>query len=213
MAGRLRYLVPAVLAAAACSVPAANAGLIGNIGNLLSGNCPSGGTQVFAPWQDAAQYLLAPNGSFEFGTTGWSLTGGAGVVSGNEPFYPTGTHSLSLPTGSSATSPTVCLGTQQLYIRMFGKDLGGTDSGLRVRVYWYGLLNQLLGTSDFAVFPGGGNWAPTSQVQSSGGLLAPLPVVALVSSSSARIQITPLGSGSHWQIDDVYIDPSVMRIG
>jgi len=213
MAGRLRYLVPTVLAAAACSVPAANAGLIGNIGNLLSGNCPSGGAQVFAPWQDAAEYLLAPNGSFELGTTGWSLTGGAAVVSGNEPFYPTGTHSLSLPSGSSAMSPTVCLGTKQLYIRMFGKDLGGTDSGLRVRVYWYGLLNQLLGTSDFAVFPGGGNWAPTSQVQSSGGLLAPLPVVALVSSSSARIQITPLGSGSHWQIDDVYIDPSVMRIG
>jgi len=213
MVARLRYLVPAVLAAAACSVPAANAGLIGNIGNLLSGNCPSGGSQVFAPWMDAAQYLLAPNGSFEFGTSGWSLTGGAGVVSGNEPFYPTGTHSLSLPSGSSAMSPTVCLGTKQLYIRMFGKDLGGTDSGLRVRVYFYGLLNQLLGFTDFAVFPGGGDWAPTSQVQSSGGLLAPLPVVALVSSSSARIQITPLGSGSHWQIDDLYIDPSVMRIG
>lgn len=213
MAARLRYVIPAVLAAAVCSVPAASAGLIGNIGNLLSGNCPTGGTQVFAPWQDAAQYLLAPNGSFELGTTGWSLTGGAGVVSGNEPFYPTGTHSLSLPSGSSAMSPQVCLGTQQLYIRMFGKDLGGTDGGLRVRVYWYGLLNQLLGYSDFAVFPGGGGWAPTSQVQSSGGLLAPLPVVALVSSSSARIQITPLGSGSRWQIDDLYIDPSVMRIG
>lgn len=213
MAARLRYVIPAVLAAAVCAVPAASAGLIGNIGNLLSGNCPTGGTQVFAPWQDAAQYLLAPNGSFELGTTGWSLTGGAGVVSGNEPFYPTGTHSLSLPSGSSAMSPQVCLGTQQLYIRMFGKDLGGTDGGLRVRVYWYGLLNQLLGYSDFAVFPGGGGWAPTSQVQSSGGLLAPLPVVALVSSSSARIQITPLGSGSRWQIDDLYIDPSVMRIG
>jgi hypothetical protein len=210
MAARLRYFIPAVLAAAVCSVPAANAGLIGNV---VSGNCPTGGTQVFAPWQDMAQYLIAPNGSFEFGTTGWSLSGGAGVVSGNEPFYPTGTHSLSLPSGSSAMSPQVCLGTQQLYIRMFGKDLGGTDSGLRVRVYWYGLLNQLLGYSDFAVFPGGGNWGPTSQVQSSGGLLAPLPVVALVSSSSARVQITPLGSGSRWQIDDLYIDPSVMRIG
>jgi hypothetical protein len=213
LAARLRYLIPAVLAATAFSVPAANAGLISGITNLLSGNCPSGGTQVFAPWQDTANYLLAPNGSFEFGTYGWSLSGGATVVSGNEPFYPTGTHSLSLPSGSSAMSPTVCLGTNQLYIRMFGNDLGGTDGGLRVRVYWYGLLNQLLGYSDFAVFAPGGPWAPTTQVASSGGLLAPLPVVALVSSSSARIQITPLGSGSHWQIDDVYIDPSVMRVG
>lgn len=213
---RLRFLVPALLAAsafAASSVPAANAGLIGNVGNLLSGNCPSGGSQVFGPWADAAYYILAPNGSFESGTSGWTLSGGASVVNGNEPFYPTGTHSLSLPSGSSAMSPTVCLGTKQLYIRMFGKDLGGTDSGLRVRVYWYGLLNQLLGTSDFAVFPGGGDWAPTSQVKSSGGLLAPLPVVALVSSSSARIEITPLGSGSRWQIDDLYIDPCLSRLG
>ncbi len=210
MAARLRFLVPAVLAAAAFSVPAANAGLIGN---LLSGNCPSGGSQVFGPWGDSANYILAPNGGFELGSTGWSLSGGAGVVSGNEPFYPTGTHSLSLPSGSSALSPTICLGTNQLYIRMFGKDAGGTDSGLRVRVYWYGLLNQLLGYSDFAVFPGGGGWAPTGQVNSSGGLLAPLPVVSLLSSSSARIQVTPLGSGSRWQIDDLYIDPCISSIG
>ena len=209
MAARLRYLIPALVAAAAFAVPAANAGLIGN----LLGNCPSGGAQVFAPWQDAATYLLAPNGSFEFGSGGWSLTGGAGIVSGNEPFYPTGTHSLAFPSGSSATSPTVCLGTQQLYIRMFGKDLGGTDSGLRVRVQFYGLLNNLLGVKDFAVFPGGGDWAPTSQVQSGGGLLTPLPVVSILSSTSARIQITPLGSGSRWQIDDVYIDPAIQRIG
>jgi hypothetical protein len=209
MAARLRYLVPALVAAAAFAVPAANAGLIGN----LLGNCPTGGTQVFAPWQDAANYLLAPNGSFEFGSYGWSLSGGASIVSGNEPFYPTGTHSLSLPSGSTATSPTVCLGTQQLYIRMFGKDLGGVDSGLRVRIQFYGLLNNLLGVKDFAVFPGGGDWAPTSQVQSGGGLLAPLPVVSIVSSTSARIQITPLGTGSRWQIDDVYIDPCIGRIG
>jgi hypothetical protein len=207
VAARLRVLVPAFLAAAAFSVPAANAGLIGN---LLSGNCPTGGSQVFGPW---AKYILAPNGGFEFGSTGWTLSGGAGVVSGNEPFYPTGTHSLSLPSGSSALSPTVCLGTKQLYIRMFGKDLGGTDSGLRVRVYFYGLVNQLLGYSDVAVFPGGGDWAPTGQVSSSGGLLAPLPIVSLLSSSSARIQVTPLGSGSRWQIDDLYIDPCISSIG
>ena len=120
----------------------------------------------------------------------------------------TGSHSLSLPSGSSALSPTVCLGTKQLYIRFFGNDLGGTDSGLRVRVYWYGILNQLLGHSDFAVFAPGSGWAPSGQISSSGGLLAPLPVVALLSSSSARIEITPLGSGSRWQVDDLYIDPS-----
>jgi len=62
VAARLRYLLPAVLAATAFSVPAANAGLIGN---LLGGNCPTGGSQVFAPWQDYASYLPAPNGGLD----------------------------------------------------------------------------------------------------------------------------------------------------
>ena len=211
MAARLRYLVPAVLAAAAFAVPAANADLIGSVTNLVSGNCPSGGSQVFSPWGDGNYYLPAPNGGFESGSSGWSLSGGASVVGGNESFLATGTHSLSLPSGSSALSPTVCLGTKQQYIRMFGKDLGGTDSGLRVRIYWYGLLNQLLGFSDYAVFPGGDDWAPTGAVRSGGGLLAPLPILSLVSSSSARIQITPLGNGSRWQIDDVFVDPCIGR--
>jgi len=213
VAARLRYLVLAVCAAAAFCVPAANAAHTGLIGNLLNGNCPTGGSQVFAPWQDYSNYLLSPNGGFELGSYGWTLSGGAGVVSGNEPFYPTGSHSLYLPSGSSAMSPTVCLGTNQLYVRLFGKDLGGTDGGLRIRVYWYGLLNKLLGYSDFAVMAPGKDWAPSGQVDSSGGLLAPLPVVALLSSSSARIQVTPLGSGSRWQIDDLYIDPCIGRIG
>jgi hypothetical protein len=208
VAARLRYLVPAVLVATAFSVPAANAGLIGN---LLGGNCPTGGSQVFAPWLDYATYNLASNGGLENGSTGWSLSGGASVVAGNEPFLRTGSHSLSLPSGSTATSPVVCLGSQQLFVRMFGSDVSGTDSGLRVRVVWYGLLNTVLGISDFATFAPGHSWAPTGKVNSSGGLVVPL--LPILGSTSARIQISPIGSGSRWQIDDLYIDPCIGRIG
>lgn len=208
MAARLRYLVLVALAAAAFSVPAASAGLIGN---LLGGSCPTGGSQVFAPWQDYASYLLAPNGGLELGTTGWSSSGGAAVVSGNEPFLATGTHSLALPSGSSALGPVVCLGQDQLFIRMFAKDAGGTDGGLRVRVIWYGLLNQVLGISDFATFGPGSQWSPTSKLNSSGGLAVPL--LPIVGSTSARVQLTPIGSGSRWQIDDLYIDPCIGRVG
>ena len=208
MVARLRYLVPAVLAAAAFSVPAANAGLISG---LLGGNCPTGGSQVFAPWQDYASYLLAPNGGLELGTTGWSMSGGASVVSGNEPLLPTGTHSLSLPSGSSTLSPVVCLGQNQLFIRMFGKDAGGTDRGLRVQVVWYGLLNKVLGISDFATYGPGSQWSPTSKLSSGGGLQVPL--LPILGSTSARVELTPLGSGSAWQIDDLYIDPCIGRNG
>jgi hypothetical protein len=204
----MRLVVLVVIAASAFSVPAANAGLISG---LLGGNCASGGSQVFAPWQDLANYYLAPNGSFEFGTTGWSLTGAAKVVDGNEPFLPTGTHSLALPSGSSALSPVVCLGPKQLYVRMFAADTRGTDSGLRVRVVWYGLLNKVLGISDYAVFEPGHDWSPTSKLNSRGGLQVPL--LPIVGSTSARVEVTPLGTGSNWQIDDLFIDPCIGRLG
>jgi hypothetical protein len=199
---RSRLAVPLLvaLACAALAAPAAEAGFISGLG----GGCPGGGTQVFAQWNDSASYYLAPNGGLENGSTGWSLNGGASVALGNEPFFPTGAHSLSLPSGSTATSPVTCIGPKNIAIRMFGSDAGGSDSGLRVRVLWYGLLNQLLGMTDFAVFASGGGWYPTSSVNSTGGFNLLLPIVG---STSARIQLTALGSGSNWRIDDVYIDP------
>ncbi len=199
-------LVVAVAAAvlAAVAAPSAKADLIGS---LLVGDCPTDGAQVFAPWNDAAYYFLAPDGGLESGSTGWSLSGGAKVVAGNEPFLPTGSHSLSLPSGSSALSPVTCIGPQDDYVRLFGTDAGGTDDGLRVRVYWYGLLNKLLGVTDFTTFAPASSWQPTSKLSSSS---SPL-VVPLLGSTSARVLFTPLGTGSAWRIDDLYIDPWLSR--
>jgi hypothetical protein len=204
----LRFLVPVVLAVAACAVPAANAGLISG---LLGGNCPSNGSQVFGPWGDYAYYYLAQNGGLENGSTGWTLSGGAKVVGGNEPFLPTGSHSLSLPSGSDALSPVVCVGPSDLYIRMFASDAGGTDTGLRVRVVWYGLLNQVLGISDFTTYVPAGGWAPSGKLSSYGGVAVPL--LPLLGSTSARVELTPLGSGSQWLVDDLYVDPWINGAG
>jgi hypothetical protein len=176
----------------------------GLIGNLLGSNCNESSSQLFAAWGDTRSYYVAPNGGFENGSTGWALGGGAAVVSGNEPFAATGTHSLSLPSGSSATSPVVCIGPQDVVIRMFGSDAAGTDSGLRVRVLWYGLLNRILGSTDINTFAPGGAWAPTATVNSKGGGNVLIP---LLGSTSARIEVTAVGSGSAWQIDDVSVDP------
>ena len=92
--------VTAVLAASV-GVGRANA-LLG-----LGGNCSTTTSQPFTAWNDSASYYLVPNGGLENGSTGWSLSGGASVVYGNEPFLPTGFHSLSLPSGSQAVSPVV----------------------------------------------------------------------------------------------------------
>jgi hypothetical protein len=195
------------------AVPAASAkssGLGDLLGGLLSANCNSSGSQVFAQWADYANYFLAPNGGFENGSTGWSLGGGASVVSGNEPFYASGGHALSLPSGSTATSPTTCIGAGDLFVRMFGADRGGADTGLHVRVVWYGLLNKVLGISDFNTYAPGSDWSPTDKLSSGGGSIA-ISLLPIVGSTSARVQLTPIGAGSRWLIDDLYIDPSGAR--
>jgi hypothetical protein len=211
---RLGIASCAALAATALAVPAASArsnGLIGDLlGGILAPSCGTTGTQVFSPWGDFANYFLAPNGGLESGTTGWSVGGGASVVYGNQPFLRSGSHSLSLPSGSTAMSPTTCIGSGDLYVRMFGSDQGGTDSGLHVRVIWYGLLNKVLGISDFNTYDPGSSWSPTDKLSSSGGSLA-VPLLPIVGSTSARIQLTPYGSGSRWLIDDLYIDPTGAR--
>src|SRR5262249_4288476 len=76
--------------------------------------CPGPLVQPFQQWDDVASYTLAPNGGFESGADGWTLSNGATVVPGNEGFQLDGagdTSSLSLPSGSSATSDGTCIGT------------------------------------------------------------------------------------------------------
>ena len=180
----------------------------GFLGGLLGSNCQTSGTQVFASWNDFRSYFLAPNGGLESGTNGWSLSGGASLANENEPFLPTGRHSLALPSGSKAMSPVLCLGPKNLSIRMFGKDDGGADTGLHVRVLWYGLLNTLLGATDFDTFSPGRGWAPTSSLSSVGGFNLLVPIVG---STSARLQLTRLGDDSAWLIDDVFVDPWASR--
>ncbi|MHB8642804.1 MAG: hypothetical protein ACYDA3_07965 [Gaiellaceae bacterium] len=195
----------ALLVAATVGVSAAVAR-----GNLLGlgGTCNGSTSQPFTFWGDYSSYYLVPNGGVENGSYGWSLSGGATVGSGNEPFLNTGSHSLILPSGSSATSPVTCIGTNSPTLRMFVEDAGGTDSGLRVRVYWYGLLNTLLGTSEYATFAPGVAWAPSNVVPTVVGISGLVPILG---STSARIQLTPLGAGSSWSVDDLYIDPLASR--
>jgi hypothetical protein len=190
----------AVIAAVAVPAASARSTLLG----LGGSSCPSSGTQIFANWGDTASYFLAPNGGVESGSTGWSLGGGASVISGNEPFLASGSHALSLPSGSSATSPVICIGPNDPYVRLFGSDSDGVDGGLHVRVTWYGLLNMVLGITDYTTYGPGHGWDALSKLNSSGGGNVLIP---LLGSTSARIQFTPLGAGSRWQVDDLYVDP------
>ena len=69
-------------------------------------------------------------------------------------------------------------------------------------------MHIVLGVTDFTTYGPGNSWDALSPLDSTGGGNVLVP---LLGSTSARIQFSPVGSGSKWQIDDLYIDPCVSR--
>jgi hypothetical protein len=168
--------------------------------------CSSAGAkQAFSAWGDQRSYVLAPDGGFEAGAQGWSLSGGAKVVSGNESYYLNSAadrSSLSLPAGSSAGSPPVCMAIDTPVFRMVARNTGDPTSQLRVTAN-YTLLG-LLRTTTVGTVTAGSAWAPT-QPQST--VLTLSTIVGTLIPSAIEIRITPLDSKGRWQVDDLYVDP------
>jgi hypothetical protein len=191
-------------------------GMLGPAGSASAGvlvqtatNCP---TQVFSqpfrPWGDGASYTPVANAGLESSTTGWHLSGGAYVVSGNEPWRVSGSgdsHSLRLPSGSSAETPTICVGLEHPTVRFFAKKNSGLLSTLAVSA-----VVHLNGGGTLAVPVGvmlaGGSWTPTPPYLYLGNALALLAG----NSTPMSFRFTPI-LGGDWQIDDVYVDPMRLR--
>jgi len=161
-------------------------------------------SQVFLRWLDPLRYVPAPGGDAE-SAAGWTLAGGARVVSGNEP-WKVGDRaddaSLLLPGGSQATTGVMCVGIGHPTMRFFARRSGGwlLDT-LKVEVLFEGLggsLNRL----PIGVVLAGGSWQPTLPYPVLASLLPLLPG----EQTPVAFRLTPVGSGS-WQIDDVYVDP------
>ena len=68
----------------------------------------------------------------------------------------------------------------------------------------------MLGITDFTTYGPGSGWALLGKLDSVGGgdVLVPL-----LGSTSARISFSRVGSGSRWQVDDLYVDPWGLRAG
>ena len=205
---RLRAAVAAATATVAVGglvAPAANAGTL----SLAPANCgPAPTSQPFRAFGDILSYTPVPGGSFEAGAPSWTLTGAAAVKPGNETFYvnaKTDSRSLSLPAGSSATSPSVCTGIDRPTIRFFARNTGSLLASLRVEALYPGLAGSV-GVLQLGLVTGS-SWNPSQ----------PLPVLAsLVStlpggSTSLAFRFTPVGSAGSWSIDDVYVDPIARR--
>jgi hypothetical protein len=200
----VRLAVLGAIAAIAIPVAAANAGG-GLITTLIGGNCGSD-APVFAPWADASQYYFAPNGGFESGASGWSFTGGAAVVSGNESYdvHSSGDdRSALIPAGGSA-STTVCYGLLYPSVRFFAQSVGDQPATIDVRVQTKSLLG-LVSTLDGGTFQVSNGWQPSPKLSTLlSAIAAPLGMKAM------SLQITVVSGTA--QIDDLYVDPFV-RMG
>jgi hypothetical protein len=168
--------------------------------------CPyTGAEQVFSPWGDQHSYVLAPDGGFEAGGAGWSLSGGAQAVAGNESYYLNDagdSRSLSLPGGGSATSPPICMSIDTPVLRMVARNTGDPSSRIRVEAT-YKLLG-LLKTKTVSNVAAGSAWAPTQQMST---VLTLSTIVGTLIPSSIQVRITALDAKGKWQVDDFYVDP------
>lgn len=160
-------------------------------------------TKPFLPWLDAGNYTKVQNGALE-STSGWTLTGGAKLVTGNEPWkvnVATDSRSLLLPSGSSATSPGLCVTLLHPTLRFFATNTGTATTTLKVEA-----LSTVLGIK--TALPIGllvaRSWQPTLPIAFLDNLLSPV-------SGTVQFRFTPVGSNSGWRVDDVYVDPYKQR--
>ena len=157
----LALAAPTALADATADAPAApNSPIQADEGTILAetvrtdesaaGEQTCRAPDLFNPllaFKDRRDYFVAPAGDFEDPSLpGWQLTGGAAVSRGNSPHAVIGdghASSLSLPTGSSATSPEFCVDlsypTFRFFVTQFERD---TDSDLAVDVIYPALARN-----------------------------------------------------------------------
>lgn len=179
-------------------------------GSASAASCGyTGAKQVFSQWGDRYSYVLAPDGGFEAGGTGWTLSRGAAVVPGNESYYlnnAADSKSLALPAGSTAGSPPICMSLDTPIFRMTARNTGDPASRLRVEAV-YSLLG-LVRTNVVNTVTAGPNWAPTQQMSPVLGLST---IIGTLIPSTIQIRVTPLDNKGQWQVDDLFIDPFARR--
>ncbi len=164
----------------------------------------TGGTQVFGRFGDFANYALAPTGSFESGTSGWTLSG-ASVQSGNESYYvnsTTDSHSLVINATGSAISPPICVDITMPTFRFFARQVSGSWAQMNVNVLWTDSSGVQHSTA-VGSWQGGTSWGPTAALS----LGSALPLWQSGSTIPVRLQFLPAAYGGSLAIDDLYIDP------
>jgi hypothetical protein len=163
---------------------------------------------------DASDYSVAPGGGFEPGTAGWTLAGGARVVTGNETLGVTaGKKSLQMPLNSTATSPQFCIDQTNPHFRFAYKVDNAALSGFISYVVYRDATGritniELLSSKVLALAPS--KWQPSP--------LSPLATLLPLNgvTKSATVQLKILALNPTDLIKDttaVFIGPNILING
>jgi hypothetical protein len=153
---------------------------------------------------DLGGYVYVPNGGVEQGSLGWTLSGGARVVGGNEPYFAhraTDSASLYLPPGSSAISPAICVKLLDPTMRFFA--IGSGSAGLGTDVLYRTILGRA--SLHFEDVPPGA-WHATPPSLFLANLTGPILSLDLLT-TTVQFRFSAPATGGAWQVDDVYVDP------
>ena len=177
-----------------------------NLLSLLPGSCGNQAeSQPFAPWGDSNYYTPVPGGTFVAGTP-WTVSGGAAVSPDTGTLVVNGvsnTKSLSLPAGSSATSPANCTSIYHPTVRAFVRNTGSSSSKLIVEALYPGLLGGVQ-TARLGEVSGTSSWQPTPAFTL---LISNLLSTLSLDQTAIAFRFIPADSTGHWSVDDVYLDP------
>jgi hypothetical protein len=166
--------------------------------------------QVFAKWGDTSYYELAPDGGFEQGGSGWTFSGGAHIVEGNETEYLNGEEdktALSVPYKGTATSPKVCVDENTPVFRLMTLNGGNKQAKLRVIITYDGAGKEGPGKASGpkarnTEIRADDEWEPTEPLEFD---------VDGAQERVAQISFTPREGTGDWLVDDLYIDPFSRR--
>jgi hypothetical protein len=159
-------------------------------------------SQPFSQWNDTNEYKLIPGGSFENGASGWTLSHGASIVHGSEPFGATGSvgaSSVYLPAGASVTSPFTCVDAAYPTFRFFARNNGLLSTVLVSVVYKLPLLGEVaVPVGPVALSTA---WNPSLP------MLTASVLTGILHGGTAPMAVRFTAVTGSSQIDDVFVDP------
>ena len=159
-------------------------------------------SQPFSQWNDTNEYKLIPGGSFENGASGWTLSHGASIGRGSEPFGATGSvgaSSVNLPAGASVTSPFTCVDAAYPTFRFFARNNGLLSTVLVSVVYKLPLLGAVavpVGPVALSTV-----WSPSLP------MLTASVLTGILHGGTAPMAVRFTAVTGSSQIDDVFVDP------